>query len=120
MLSKCANPDCSEIFRYLHQGKIFCLAPTPEVEAVTGEFLPQFEERFWLCDECSETMTVIWGRNAGETSASSRTRSEDPVCSERGKICLDERAAACSSNINESRGSMNSERQGRNLCQLQN
>jgi hypothetical protein len=40
MLSKCANP---------------------EVEAVTGEFLPQFEERFWLCDECSKTMTVIWG-----------------------------------------------------------
>ena len=61
MLSKCANPDCSESFRYLHRGKIFCLAPTPEVEAVTGEFLPQFEERFWLCDECSKTMTVIWG-----------------------------------------------------------
>ncbi len=61
MLSKCANPDCSESFRYLHQGKIFCLAPTPEVEAVTGEFLPQFQERFWLCDECSKKMTVVWG-----------------------------------------------------------
>jgi hypothetical protein len=61
MLSKCANPDCSEIFRYLDQGKIFCLAPTPEIEAVTGEFLPQFQERFWLCDECSKEMTVVWG-----------------------------------------------------------
>src|ERR1700752_692239 len=30
MLSKCANPECSEILRYLHQGKIFCLSPTPE------------------------------------------------------------------------------------------
>ena len=61
MLSKCANPECSEIFRYLHQGKLFCLAPTPEVEDVTGEFLPQFQERFWLCDACSRKMTVIWG-----------------------------------------------------------
>jgi hypothetical protein len=61
MLSKCANPDCSEIFRYLHQGKLFCLAPTPEVEDITGEFLQQFQERFWLCDTCSRKMTVIWG-----------------------------------------------------------
>src|SRR4029077_6187411 len=60
-------------------------------------------------DDCS------LGRNAGETSASSRTRGEDTVCSERGKICVDERAAARSSNISESRGSMTSERQGRNL-----
>src|SRR5437773_11005028 len=61
VLSKCANPDCSEIFRYLHQGKIFSLAPTPEVEAVSGEMLPALQERFWLCDECSKKMTVVWG-----------------------------------------------------------
>src|SRR6266581_7812808 len=61
MLSKCANPECSEILRYLHQGKIFCLAPTPEVEAVTGDLLPVWQERFWLCDKCSKKMTVVWG-----------------------------------------------------------
>lgn len=44
MLSKCANPKCSEIFRYLHQGKIFSLAPTPEVQTVT-EMVPTLEER---------------------------------------------------------------------------
>jgi hypothetical protein len=61
MLSKCANPECSEILRYLHQGKIFCLAPTPEVEAVTGDQHPVWQERFWLCDKCSKKMTVVWG-----------------------------------------------------------
>jgi hypothetical protein len=47
MLSKCANPKCSEIFRYLHKGKIFSLAPIPEVQTVTG-MIPALEERFWL------------------------------------------------------------------------
>ena len=61
MLSKCANPKCSEILRYLHQGKIFCLAPTPEVQSVTGVPIPAFEERFWLCERCSKTMTLVWG-----------------------------------------------------------
>lgn len=61
MLSKCANPECSEILRCLHQGKIFCLAPTPEVESLTGEMHPVLQERFWLCDRCSKEMTLVWG-----------------------------------------------------------
>ncbi len=63
MISKCANPTCSEIFLYLHQGKIFQLAPTPEVEAVGGGFLPSLYERFWLCDKCCTEMTLVWGGN---------------------------------------------------------
>jgi len=61
MLSKCANPVCSEIFRYLHQGKIFCLAPTPEIEVAAGMPNPVLEERFWLCERCAKEMTLIWG-----------------------------------------------------------
>jgi hypothetical protein len=60
MLSKCANPDCSETFRYLHQGKIFCLAPTPEVETLTGKLRSVLDERFWLCARCSKEMTLTW------------------------------------------------------------
>ena len=60
MLSKCANPKCSETLRYLHQGKIFSLAPTPEVQTVTG-ILPALEERFWLCEQCSQKMSLLWG-----------------------------------------------------------
>ena len=61
MVSKCANPTCSETLLYLHQGKIFHLTPTPEVEAVNGCFPPSLYERFWLCDKCCKEMTPVWG-----------------------------------------------------------
>jgi hypothetical protein len=83
MLSKCANPDCSEIFRYLHQGKIFCLAPTPEVEAVSGEMLPALQERFWLCDECSKKMTAVWGGTQVKARAPARPKRGGSGCVER-------------------------------------
>ncbi len=60
MLSKCANPECSEIFRYLHAGKIFYLAPTPDIQIAMGMQHPALFERFWLCAECSKEMTVVW------------------------------------------------------------
>ena len=61
MLSKCANPECFEVFRYLHQGKIFHLSPTPEVQAAAEVLNPLICERFWLCDTCAQHMTVAWG-----------------------------------------------------------
>lgn len=61
MVSKCANPACSARFLYLHQGKIFQLTPTPEVEADGGCFPPSLYERFWLCDKCCKEMTLVWG-----------------------------------------------------------
>jgi hypothetical protein len=61
MVSKCANPTCSERFLYLHQGKIFQLSPTPEVEEIGWGFLPSLYERFWLCDKCCKEMTLVWG-----------------------------------------------------------
>jgi hypothetical protein len=60
MLSKCANPECSEQFRYLHQGKLFCLHPTPRIAASTYGSLELLYERFWLCDRCCKEMQVIW------------------------------------------------------------
>jgi hypothetical protein len=63
MVSKCANPACSQRFLYLHQGKIFQLTPTPELEAVGGGFSPSLYERFWLCDKCCKEMTLVWGGN---------------------------------------------------------
>jgi len=61
MVSKCANPTCSERFLYLHQGKIFQPNPTPEVEEVGGGFPPSLYQRFWLCDKCCREMTLVWG-----------------------------------------------------------
>jgi hypothetical protein len=64
MLSKCVNPDCSDTFRYLHEGRIFYLAPTPDVQIAVGMSHPGLHERFWLCARCAREMTVIW---AGST-----------------------------------------------------
>jgi hypothetical protein len=61
MLSKCANPGCSEIFRYLHAGKIFYLAPTPDLGIAMEMLRPALHERFWLCAQCAKEMTLIWG-----------------------------------------------------------
>ena len=60
MLSKCANPECSAMFRYLRQGKIFRLTPSPAVQAAARALGYQLTERFWLCDLCSQEMTIIW------------------------------------------------------------
>ncbi len=61
MLSKCANPECSEQFRFLHQGKIFHLTPTPDVQACDDASLSLLYERFWLCDSCAKKLTLVWG-----------------------------------------------------------
>ena len=60
VLSKCANPDCSEKFLFLHKGKLFHLAPTPEVFRAFPHIELSLQERFWLCDRCAKIMTVIW------------------------------------------------------------
>jgi len=61
MVSKCANPACSERFLYLHQGKLFHLTPTPDLEAAEGESSSALYERFWLCDQCCKKMILVWG-----------------------------------------------------------
>ncbi len=60
MLSKCANPECSEQFRYLHQGKLFHLTPILELQALSEDCCGFLYERFWLCDRCSTKMTIVW------------------------------------------------------------
>ena len=60
MLDKCANPSCSAKFRHLHQGKLFRLSPTPEVEALRVGSLEFLYERFWLCEDCAKKMEIVW------------------------------------------------------------
>jgi hypothetical protein len=91
MLSKCANPECFEQFRYLHQGKMFCLIPTPTVAASSYGSLDFLYERFWLCDRCSKEMKVIWdgvrakvvrlvaGNPASPPSPETQARSRKPA-----------------------------------------
>ena len=61
MLSKCANPSCFGAFRYLHEGRIFHLAlkTTEQSGTVCGR---SQVERFWLCGQCSQKLTLIPNR----------------------------------------------------------
>ncbi|HEX3323270.1 MAG TPA: hypothetical protein VHR84_21380 [Terriglobales bacterium] len=63
MLSKCANPDCSESFLYLHRGKLFRWerrSPPTDTEPLAFEKKsPLRIEYFWLCDTCATQLTVV-------------------------------------------------------------
>jgi hypothetical protein len=55
MLEKCANHSCSTPFLYLSKGKLFTLQVAPEKRRNLQGF-----ERFWLCDSCAATMTLVF------------------------------------------------------------
>lgn len=57
MLSKCANPACSGIFRYLHEGRMFHLIVDSEKPVAIHR--PTAIESFWLCDQCSKKLTLV-------------------------------------------------------------
>jgi hypothetical protein len=77
MLSKCANPDCSEKFLFLHTGKLFYLAPTPAAE-LNACALSQMRERFWLCDKCAKMMTIVWDGNRAQLIPLPKNPVKDP------------------------------------------
>lgn len=66
VISKCANPECTAAFRYLHEGKLFQFEArlldelTISMHAARQKDRPSREiERFWLCDSCSKTLTLV-------------------------------------------------------------
>ncbi len=68
MLSKCANPGCSNRFLYLHQGKVFLFDAESMADSV---FLPELKkparrlEHFWLCKDCASKMTLAFRPGVG-------------------------------------------------------
>lgn len=75
MLSKCANPVCSEPFRYLRHGKLFRLETGMERrngpsfgEDPTVKKPVRRTEYFWLCDECAARMTLVFTKGMGITA----------------------------------------------------
>jgi hypothetical protein len=52
MLSKCANPACSNTFRYFREGKLYVTEP----KARSGH--SRVLEYFWLCSTCCRDMTI--------------------------------------------------------------
>ncbi len=60
MLSKCANPTCGTLFRYLHEGRLYVIGPKealarrkPRCSAKSGQI-----EYAWLCSSCSFHLTI--------------------------------------------------------------
>lgn len=72
MVSKCANPDCSASFRYLHTGKLFRFEMPIGLErrAAMGEsgVAPRPLKRlqfYWLCESCAPRMTLAYEAGSG-------------------------------------------------------
>lgn len=67
MLSKCANPKCSHLFHYLHEGKLFRLDASTGRVGLYSDYKESGSrvEFFWLCDDCAADMTVVFTRGKG-------------------------------------------------------
>lgn len=70
MLTKCANPKCFASFRYLHDGKVFMIPGegTAAMSALRPEqpnagCAARSSEYYWLCNTCSQTMTIVLDRH---------------------------------------------------------
>lgn len=74
MLAKCANPNCSNHFLYLHEGKLFRL-DLEASETIADTELRKRGSRFefyWLCDHCAADMTIVVEKGKGVTVQSFR------------------------------------------------
>src|ERR1051326_6174217 len=57
MVSKCANPACLALFRYLHEGRIFTVRNARPSHRSDGA--DPNVERYWLCSTCSDKLTLV-------------------------------------------------------------
>jgi len=69
MLSKCANPSCDTVFRYLREGKLFefdtnSLPVLRESSTLRAKRTGRVEY-FWLCAKCMSEMTLVVDRDRG-------------------------------------------------------
>lgn len=62
MLSKCANPDCTNSFRYLHEGKLYLVDSGSTKRKQNGSFQSagksSVPEYAWLCSSCCGQMSI--------------------------------------------------------------
>jgi len=68
VISKCANPECPAVFRYLHEGKLFEFEVRSLDKLSIGAPSANHKKKplreiecFWLCASCASTMTLIRG-----------------------------------------------------------
>ncbi|HEX4484923.1 MAG TPA: hypothetical protein VH088_01560 [Terriglobales bacterium] len=75
MLHKCANSTCSNLFRRLHEGKLFQVETEYRAVASWRRNHPVRKvERYWLCDECAPQMTLSFEKGGVMTVPLTRER----------------------------------------------
>ena len=68
MLHKCANPNCTNPFRKLSQGKLFLVDTQPLEESRRARWKnrpAQRVEYYWLCDQCAFALTLSYEQGRG-------------------------------------------------------
>jgi len=69
MVSKCANPACKMEFKYFREGKLFefeMRGNKPCDPAANKEAKPpQTRVLYWLCDRCSQSLTLACRPESG-------------------------------------------------------
>ena len=70
MLHKCANPNWTNPFRRLSQGKLFLVDTQPLEESAARRARwknrsGQRVEYYWLCDQCSFALTLSYEKGRG-------------------------------------------------------
>jgi len=75
MISKCANPACAARFLYLHQGKLFRFEREAQTDTqLSLGFDPTVHKHsqgvqfYWLCEQCSASMTLVYCKGVGVTT----------------------------------------------------
>jgi hypothetical protein len=70
VLHKCANPNCTNPFRKLSQGKLFLVDAQPFEEPAARRARwknrpGQRVEYYWLCDQCAFALTLSYEKGRG-------------------------------------------------------
>jgi hypothetical protein len=69
MLSKCANQNCTNTFRYLHEGRLYVVDSRTALNGnrprskSSGRFKPLIFA--WLCSSCCSSMTIQFDAEFG-------------------------------------------------------
>lgn len=77
MLHKCANPPCPNLFRKMHQGRLFQLPASSLWRGIRSRRSGLRVEYFWLCDQCSTNLTLTYDPAAGIIAVPARTLPEE-------------------------------------------
>jgi hypothetical protein len=78
MLDKCSNPGCLKTFHYFGEGRIYCKSCACLHGSGGGGHwswpdCPTPREFFWLCGNCSQTLTLAFD-GSGKAVVQSRYR----------------------------------------------